>query len=327
MSERFHLVTSAPTATDADAAAELALGLTSKPKRISCQWFYDAAGSKLFERICALEEYYPTRAEAEILEAHAARIVELVGTDVTVVELGSGSAVKTDLLIDAFLREAPELTYVPVDLSPSAIEGSAQRLLDAHAGLTVIGLAAEYRFGLEWLAANTQREHLVLWLGSNIGNFERPAAVEFLRDVRRNLSPQGHLLLGVDLRKDRRVLEAAYDDPSGVTARFNLNALAHINRELGADFDLTAFAHVARYDEQLGRVTMHLRSLRPQRVHIAKLDLDIGFANDERIHTEDSFKYSPAEIDELATKSGFDVVERWTDSGERFALTLLKAAP
>lgn len=326
VTERFELISEPPKDTRAEFAADVAQGLTAKDKRLSPYWLYDEIGSRIFEEICELEEYYPTRCEAEILADRSARIVELVGKDVTCIELGSGSAVKTRLLIDAFFDVVRELTYVPVDISPSAIQASTRELLARHPGLGVIAIAAEYRRGFEWMEEEAARKKLVLWLGSSIGNLDRGAAAEFLAEVRRHLTPHDHLLLGVDLRKDKAVLEAAYDDAAGVTARFSLNLLTRINRELGGNFDLDAFRHVARYDAEEGNVRIHLESLREQTVEIADLGLRVSFAAGEPIHTEDAHKYSPEEIDELAGESGFALVERWTDGQGRFALNLLAPA-
>lgn len=312
--------------TRAEFAADIARGLTREAKQVPPHWLYDETGSNLFEEICAVEEYYPTRCEAEILQDRSPRIVDLVGSGVTCLELGSGSAVKARLLIDAFFDSAPELTYVPIDISPTAIEASARDLLALHDGLSVIGIAGEYARGFDWMEAEAARKKLVLWLGSSIGNLDRGAALEFLREVRKHLTPEDHLLLGIDLRKDKDVLEAAYDDAQGVTSRFSLNLLHRINRELGGDFDVDRFKHVAHYLEDEGCVRIWIESTCDQTVRITDLDLTVSFREGERIHTEDANKYSPAEIDALATSAGYGLVERWTDQGGRFSLSLLGAS-
>ena len=324
MTERLTLIGDAPTDTRSEFAADLEEGLLAAPKRISCRWFYDERGSRIFEEICELDEYYPTRAEAEILRARSPRIVELVGSDVICVELGSGHAIKTRLLIDAFFETTADLLYLSVDISPSAIQAGARGLLEAHEGLSVIGIVGEYRRGFEWMASNAEEKKLVLWLGSSIGNLDRSGGAAFLRETRRHMTRDDHLLMGIDLRKDKRTLEAAYDDSAGVTARFNLNVLARINAEFGGDFELDAFAHEALYEDEAGRVVINLVSLRDQRVRIADLDLDLALSEGERIHTEDSYKYSATEIDELAASSGFERVEHWTDERKRFALVLFR---
>ncbi|MAB80139.1 MAG: L-histidine N(alpha)-methyltransferase [Planctomycetes bacterium] len=322
MGERFTLIGDVPTDTRAEFAADIEEGLRSAPRRIACRWLYDEKGSRIFEEICELKEYYPTRAETEILEVRSPRIVELVGSGVTCVELGSGNSIKTRLLIDAFLESTSELDYVSVDISPSAIRSGARDLLAAYEGLSVTGIAGEYRRGFEWMAANSEKKKLVLWLGSNIGNLDRPGGEAFLREIRRHMTRDDHLLMGVDLRKDKETLEAAYDDPGGVTARFNLNVLSRINAELGGDFDLDAFTHEVLYEVEAGRVVTNLVSLRDQRVRIAALEVEFEFTDGEHIHTEDSHKYSPGEIDELAARSGFERVEHWSDAGGRFSLEL-----
>jgi len=325
VAERFELITEPPRNMRAEFAAQVTSGLSGKRKQIPAHWLYDKAGSNLFEEICGVEEYYPTRCEAEILAKHSARIVELVGDDVTCVELGSGSAVKTRLLLDAFFDSAPELTYVPIDISRTALQSSARSLLALHDGLQVIAIAGEYARGFEWMEQEAASKKLVLWLGSSIGNLDRDAATEFLREMRTHLTPDDHLLLGADLRKDRRVLEAAYDDSQGVTSRFSLNLLQRINRELGGDFDIGRFEHIARFDDDDGCVRICIESSCDQTVRIADLDLNLSFRQGERIYTEDAHKYSFEEIDDLARNAGYGLVERWTDGEGRFSLNLFRA--
>ncbi|MEM6675380.1 MAG: L-histidine N(alpha)-methyltransferase [Planctomycetota bacterium] len=320
--ERLALVGAAPDETLEDFGEDVARGLARPLKRISCRWFYDEAGSALFEEICGLEEYYPTRAEAEILAAHADEIVASAGDTATCVELGSGSSVKTRHVLDAFFRAREDLTYVPIDISPTALRESADALLAAYPKLDVVGIVGEYGRGFEWMESQRERRKLVLWLGSNVGNFDRATAQDFLGTVRRSLGPNDRMLIGVDLRKDARVLEAAYDDAQGVTARFNLNVLERINRELGGTFDMSAFAHEAVYEEDEGRVVINLVSKRSQTIRIEALDMTVSFHADERVHTEDSYKYSTDEIDALAAAAGFDVAKRWLDGDERFSVNL-----
>ncbi len=303
-------------------AADVKRGLTSSPKTLPCRYLYDEQGSKLFEEICGLPEYYVTRAETEILQSHAKELPPRFGPDVVLFELGSGSAVKTRLIVEAFLAKNGTLTYVPVDISTDALDESARTLGDAYSDLIIEPIAGEYRLGLEWLAANTGRERLVLWLGSNVGNFDRPGAADFLSSIRASLGERDRLLIGVDLRKDKAVLEAAYGDAQGVTARFNKNLLVRINRELGGQFEVDAFEHRPHYDEDTGHVSSHLVSREAQTVRIEALDLDVQFEKGESMHTEDSVKYSPEEIDQLAAVSGFRLEARWLDAAGRFALNL-----
>jgi dimethylhistidine N-methyltransferase len=323
--ERLTLV-EADAGVPSDFAADVREGLTAAAKRLSCRYFYDAAGSALFEEICALPEYYLTRAEQEILDAHAAEIVASCPGDAALVELGSGSATKTRTLIEAALaRRTPKtqsVRYVPIDISRVMLEESSRALLTDYPGVEITAIAAEYRAGLRWL--RRQRDpKLVLWLGSNVGNFGRRDAARFLNGVRATMSPSDRLLMGVDLRKSRAALEAAYDDAAGVTARFNLNLLARINRELDGNFDVAAFAHRARWNERLGRVEIHVESLRTQTVRIGALALDVRFKKGERIYTESSYKYSFAEIERLARAAGLVVEQRWLDGNKRFSVNLL----
>ncbi|MCH8891101.1 MAG: L-histidine N(alpha)-methyltransferase, partial [Myxococcales bacterium] len=237
-------------------------------------------------------------------------------------ELGSGSSTKTRLLIEALLREHGALSYVPVDISPSALEASALQLLDDYKRLEVRAIAGEYQDGLRRIRRDTQRPKLILWLGSSIGNLDRQSTERFVSNLRGGMNLQDRLLLGIDLRKDREVLESAYDDSSGVTARFNRNLLERINRELGGQFDSETFDFQATYDEVGGSVVSHLRSRRDQTVRIEDLDLDVEFAASETIHTENAFKYSPTEIDALARRTGFALEEHWLDAKNRYSVNL-----
>ena len=323
--ERLTLV-EADAALPSDFAADVRAGLLAAKKRLSCRYFYDAEGSALFEEICALPEYYLTRAEQQILDAHAGEIVAAAAPEATLVELGSGSAKKTRTVIEAALdargRGSRMVRYVPIDISRSMLIESSRALLEDYAAVEITAIAAEYRAGLRWL--RRQREpKLVLWLGSNVGNFARGEAARFLRGVRAAMSPGDRLLMGVDLRKSRAVLEAAYDDAAGVTARFNLNLLARINRELGGHFALDGFRHRARWNDRLGRVEIQIESLRAQRVRIDALALDVPFRAGEKIYTESSYKYSFVEIERLARAAGLVVAERWLDDARRFSVNLL----
>jgi L-histidine N-alpha-methyltransferase len=307
-------------------ARDVAEGLTAAPKHLACRYFYDRHGSSLFEAICELPEYYLTRAEAEILGAHADEMAASAPPGTILFELGSGTAAKTRLVIEALLRRQPTLRYVPIDICSTVLEESAEQLLRSYSALEIVPVVAEYDEGLEYLRAARDQPKLLLWLGSNIGNCERPEAARFLDHVRRTLRADDRLLVGIDLRKSRAALEAAYDDSRGITAAFNRNLLCRINRELGGHFDPAAFRHRARYDEHLGRVEMHLLSERPQRVAIDDLGLVVAFERDEAIHTENSYKYSLDEIKVLAVESGLAVHRQWLDSEGRFSLNLFAPA-
>jgi len=312
-----------PAERDAgDFAAAVAAGLTLAAKSLPCRFLYDARGSRLFDAICETPEYYLTRAEHEILAARAGEIAARFGGPITLAELGSGSARKTRLLIDALLARHGSLRYAPVDIAREALEACARSLLARYPDLEIHAIASEYHEGLRRLREATAGPKLIVWLGSNVGNFDRGEAAGFLRRVRRALEDGDRLLLGVDLRKPRAVLEAAYDDARGVTARFTLNLLTRINRELGGRFDLAAFAHRARWAEAEGKIEIHLVSRVRQRVPIVALGLEVEFDKDEPVHVEDSFKYSPAELDELLKAASLRGEELWRDAQGRFALAL-----
>jgi len=323
---RYTLLESDPHAQRASFAEAVAQGLGTDPKSLPCRFLYDAQGSDLFEEICRLPEYYLTRAEREILERRADEIAACAGPCEELVELGSGSASKTRLLIEAFLRGGRRLRYVPIDISRSALAESAKSLLGDYPRLEIHAIAGEYERGLRHLRADADAPRMIMWLGSNIGNFDRADAARFLTHVRDAMREGDRLLVGIDLRKDRRSLERAYDDASGVTARFNLNLLARINRELGGRFELDAFRHEAIWRAREGRVELSLVSRRDQEIAIRALDLVVKLRKGERIHTEDSFKYSLKEIAEVAREAGLCVVTRWFDAAERFSLNLLARA-
>jgi dimethylhistidine N-methyltransferase len=306
-----------------DFAADVRGGLSQSPKRLSCAGLYDETGSRLFEEICELPEYYLTRAEREILAAHAHELAALLPGETAMIELGSGSSIKTRLVIDAFLGRHRRLLYLPIDVSRTMLLPSCRALAAKRPTLQVRPIVAEYRRGIEhaW-RCEPARPKLLLWLGSSIGNLCPADAVTFLRSLRRRTTGRDRLLLGVDLRKPRRQLERAYNDSSGVTARFNLNLLGRINRELGGRFELERFRHLARWDAGAGCVSMQLVALGAQRVGVERLDLEVDFCDGEAVHTESSFKYDLAEIDRLALDSGFDVERRWLDRARRFSVQL-----
>lgn len=320
--QRFRLIGSDREADRATFAQAVRQGLTSHPKRLPCQYFYDREGSRLFEAICEVPEYYLPQAERESLWDRADEIVRRCPKGAALIELGSGNAAKTRILIEALLRRQGRLTYLPIDVSRAALEESARGLLRDYPALDVTAVACEYHTAFESLNGQADGPKLILWLGSNIGNFHRVEAARFLRRVRTLMSPADLMLVGIDLRKDRAVLERAYDDPQGVTARFNLNLLARINRELGGRFDPESFRHRADYNEEIGRVEMYLVSTRAQRVRLEGLELEVPFAAGEAIHTEDSYKYSVPEIQELADAAGVRLEGQWFDTGHRFSLNL-----
>ena len=310
-----------------DFAEDVRRGLTAVPKTLPPRWFYDELGSSLFDAICFLPEYYVMRAEAAVLTAHAREICDAFGSQVRLVELGSGAARKTRILLDVLTQRQRELEYVPVDVDASMLERSARELLTDYAQLRVTAVRADFATpsaSLAMLGPHRGR-NVILFLGSTIGNLDPDAAVAMLRDLRSALSRNDALLLGADLRKDRAILEPAYDDALGVTAAFNKNLLARINRELRADFALDQFTHRAFYNDTLGRIEMHLASTRAQRVRIDALDLTIDFAPSETIHTESSYKHDATTLATLANASGFAIERTWTDARGWFADALLAA--
>ena len=306
-------------------AEDVRNGLAARPKRFLPKYFYDELGSQLFEAICLLPEYYLTRAENEIFQRYAGEIAESVDGQVTLVEMGSGSASKTRLIIEALLRRQASLLFMPVDISASAIESSSRILLQSYPRLAIEAYAADYFAGLAELGKKPRQRTLALFLGSNISNFDIEEAHRFLRALRSVLRTGDALLLGADLKKDPAILEAAYNDSLGVTSAFNLNVLARINRELGGTFDLRAFRHRAFYNEEIGRIEIYIESLVEQTVSIKKLDLEVHFSAGELIHTENSYKYDIAGIARLARATGFECSRTWFDSQERFSSNLLLA--
>lgn len=302
--------------------ADVTRGLTAGVKTLPPKWFYDERGSVLFEQITRLPEYYPTRAEREILLAHAAGIAAATGAR-TLVELGSGSGEKTRLLIEALRAAGTLRTYVPMDVSPSALLESGRVLVRDYPGLLVHALLADFEHQLGVLPTGDRR--LTAFLGGTIGNLEPGPRAEFLAALRGSTAAGDWLLLGTDLVKDPAVLVPAYDDAAGVTARFNKNVLAVVNRELGADFDLAAFEHVARWDPEAEWIEMRLRSTAEQKVTVTGLDLVVPFGAGEEMRTEVSAKFRPDGIRAELAAAGFAVREAWTDAAGRFLVTLSEA--
>ncbi|MGG8409807.1 L-histidine N(alpha)-methyltransferase [Streptomyces sp. 12297] len=305
---------------DAALRADVLHGLTTHPKVLPPKWFYDSRGSELFEDITRLPEYYPTRAEREILLARASEIAAVSGAR-TLVELGSGSSEKTRHLIEAM----PGLElYVPVDVSESALEGAAKTLLDEHPALRVHALMADFTRPLTLPPSSGPR--LVLFLGGTIGNLLPAERAAFLRAVRAMLSPGDALLLGTDLVKDEATLVAAYDDAQGVTAEFNKNVLAVIDRELGADFHAADFEHVAVWNREREWIEMRLRARQEVSVKVRALDLVVPFAAGEEIRTEVSAKFRQEGVRAELAAAGMELTQWWTDAAGRFALSLATAA-
>ncbi len=296
-------------------------GLSSAPqKTLPCKFFYDAAGSALFDQICELDEYYPTRTEISILEDCVNELAELIGSDRLLVEYGSGSSVKIRIL----LNHLPLTAYMPIDISREHLQRSAELVATDHPELAVLPVCADYSklTDLPVYEANPDLRRVGFFPGSSIGNFSPEEAREFMQNVARQLQPGDGFIVGVDLKKDPAVLHAAYNDTKGVTAAFNLNLLERINRELEAELDPTAFDHIATYNRDHGRVEMHLVSKTDQKIKVG--DEEFRLNSEETIHTENSHKYEVEEFQQLATAAGFNPVKAWTDASLWFSIHYLE---
>ncbi len=297
-------------------------GLAATQKHLPCRFFYDTPGSHLFEQICALPEYYPTRTEQAILQRHAEELISLAGNELTLVEFGSGSSFKTRLLMDALLARQTHLHYLPIDISRDFLHHSARALLTEYPQLSVTAIAGEYNDAIDALPS-AGGPRLFLFLGSNIGNFEREEAVAFLRRMRCRMQPNDRLLLGVDLVKDPHVLEAAYNDSAGVTAAFNKNLLLRCNRELQANFDLAQFDHHAPFLPTESRIEMRLISKRTQKVTLGATGESFDFRAEEILHTEYSHKYTLSDVSVLCQQAGLETQACRQDERGWFNVSLL----
>ncbi len=308
-------------------ASAVSEGLMSTPKWLPSWLFYDAAGSQLFTRITELPEYYLTRTERSILFDYAGQMIGLAADvdALRIVELGAGSSDKTRLLLSAAVDRQDTVIYEPVDVSASALEEAQERIEREIPGVLVMPRVEDYCHSLELGAPNPGERRLVLYIGSSIGNFEPDEARRLLASVRNALASNDCILLGVDLVKDTATLLAAYDDSARVTAEFNLNLLARLNRELGARFDMRSFAHRAVWNETHSRIEMHLVSRKRQQVEIPGLDLKIDFGPGETIHTENSYKYKPGQAEAMLNAAGFSPVATWNHQWKRFAVCLARA--
>ena len=299
-------------------------GLTQPFKELPPKHFYDARGAALFDEICEQPEYYPTRAERAILERHAEEIAALTGA-VELVELGSGTASKTRVLLDALHAAGTLRRYVPVDVTESVVRECAVELTDEYPGLRVHGVIGDFERHLDRVPA-PEGARIVAFLGGTIGNFPPGSRRRMLREIAALLGADGHLLLGTDLVKDPAVLEAAYDDANGVTAEFNRNVLHVLNRELGADFEPEDFEHVALFDREHEWIEMRLRARRTHTTHVREIDLPVRFEAGEEMRTEISAKFTAERIDGDLAAAGLQLVHRFTDPDELFALTLARIA-
>lgn len=304
---------------------EVVTGLHSQPKSLPARLFYDAVGSRLFERITRLPEYYLTRSELEILQQHAVELAQAITVrGMAIIELGAGTAAKTATLLAAMAGQQQGVRYLPVDISPAALQQAGQRLQRWHPAIRVQPLVADFSEGFSFLR-RVQGRKLVLYLGSSIGNFTRDEAVALLGRVRAELSEGDALLLGTDLVKAPSILLPAYDDRQGVTVAFNRNILRRLNREFGANFDLAAFAHRAVWKAEQARIEMHLVSENAQRVRLALTGDEFTFDAGESIHTENSCKYTAASTRWLLNSAGFHLERTWLDRRQWFALHWARA--
>ncbi len=304
---------------------EVLIGLSKKPKSLSSRFLYDAVGSDAFERICDLEEYYLTRSEFEILRNHADTLVERFGKrPINLVDLGAGDGRKTAVVLEALAARGMDVRYVPIDISEPAMKTVVAAMGERFPALPIEGLVSEYFDGVRWLSEQTERTNLVLFLGSNIGNFDKAHARAFLQQLWSALSPGDHVLVGFDLKKDIELLLAAYNDREGVTAEFNLNLLDRINRELGGNFDRKTFRHFATYNVFSGAMESYLVSQERQRVFIGALRQSFEFSPWEPIHTEYSYKYLDEDITDLAYFAGFEIEALFYDHERWFCDALWK---
>jgi dimethylhistidine N-methyltransferase len=298
---------------------EASIGLLKPQKTLPCKFLYDDQGSELFNQICDLDEYYPTRTETAILRNNIREIAEVIGPGCRLVEFGSGTSTKTRMLLENLADLA---SYTPIDISSAQLFDSCEQLGMDFPALEILPIAADYTGWLQLPESETPAQKVVAFFpGSTIGNFQPHEAVSFLRRIACLCGRDGGLLIGVDLIKDRRRLEAAYNDRKGVTAAFNLNVLARANRELDCDFDLSSFRHQAIYDEALGRIEMRLVSLRSQVVRLA--NREFFFGEDEYVTTEYSYKYSLPKFTNLAKGAGFEVLNVWVDRNKLFSVQYL----
>lgn len=322
-SDRLEIITVPPRTRAATFGEDVATGLSAPRKSLSSRYFYDKIGSALFDAITHLPEYYPTRRETEILSEQGWEIVRALGEPVEFLELGSGSAIKTRILIEEALRAQGSLRYTPIDISADALESSARALVTAYSQLRVRGVIADYFDVLGSPVLDFEHRALAMVMGSNLGNYDLEQAVALLTRLNSALRPGDGLLIGVDGEHDGTVLELAYGDPTGVTAAFDKNLLARINRELGGNFDVASFSHVALYDARRRCVDSYLVSSCAQTARIEAIGLTVTFAAGERIHTESSYKFDRDRIAALGASAGFTIRQTWADATTRFGVHLL----
>lgn len=306
-------------------ALDVLMGLTSTPKHLSPKYMYDQKGSDLFAQIMELDEYYPTRSETEILDTHKSEIVkQFPEKELRIIELGAGNGIKTKILLREFERQGKKISYIPVDISSDAVTGLSRNLKKEFPNLEGVGVVADYFDAIRWINEQDHQKNLVLFLGGNIGNFNKAQGEVFLKTLWNVLNPGDLVLTGFDLRKSIRLLTHAYNDSKGVTRNFNLNVLNRMNRELGADFDLASFDHCGIYNPKTGAMESYLLSTQSQTVTIAALKKQFHFKPYEAIHIESSYKYLLEDIDEMTQDTGFSVDQRYFDENRYFTDVLMK---
>ncbi len=303
--------------------ADVIQGLCQPQKTLPSKYFYDDRGSQLFERICDLPEYYLTRTEVAILEAHASSIAKLTG-ECELVELGSGSSTKTRSLLNAYQALGYRLCYRPIDVSAGILESSTQQLLEEYPRLKVHALVSTYELGLQHLSVGYLPKRMISFLGSSLGNLNPEECDRFFEQIAAALRSDDYFLLGVDLHKSTAQLEAAYNDSQGVTAEFNLNILQHLNRQFEGNFDLAQFEHHAFYNEALHQIEMHLKSLKPQTIRLNKLDFEFELTNGETIRSEISRKFDLSSLQQQLTCKGLNYLQTWMDANQWFAVALFQ---
>ena len=308
-----------PRLNNSEMFSESLKGLQAIPKTLPCKYFYDKKGSDLFQKICKLTEYYPTRTETFLLQSIADEIAELIGPECQMIEYGSGSSEKMYILLEALIE--PE-SYTAVDISKEHLLSVTKTLSKKFPKLKVNAIPADFLYPFKMPKMIESGLRIGFFPGSTIGNFTHEGAIKFLQGTKEAVGPNGAMLVGVDLKKDERILNAAYNDSQGVTAAFNMNLLSRLNNELGANFDLSKFSHKAFYNAKLGRVEMHLTSLSSQTVQFGSEE--ISLKKNETIHTENSYKYAIDEFIELAEHAGYETLKSWSDKNNYFGIFFLK---
>lgn len=308
--------------------SDVIIGLTQEQKTIPCHYLYDDRGSEIFEQICELPEYYPTRTEAQILRDNGSAIAQTTGK-CELIELGSGSSTKTRLLFDAYQSLGHALYYIPIDVSAGMLELSAKQLLNDYPHLTINGLVGTYEQALQQLPPSPLSKRMIFFLGSSLGNFASKQCQEIFQEVKKALNPGDYFLLGLDLQKSKEILEPAYNDRQGVTAEFNYNLLDHLNRRFQGNFKRQHFQHWTFYNTELGQIETYLRSTQPQTVQLKALDLTVEFEEGETIRTEISRKFQRQEMEQQLDQEGLKPLKTWTDAEDWFALLLceVKSTP